>query len=155
MNYQLTRQVLESLEREGVRYAVFGGVALTLHGLGRATEDLDIFIEATAENVSRLRRALRAVFADPEIEQISAEDLLGDYPAVQYNPPSEGFHLDILTRLGELYSFDNLETQRIDFDGLETSVVTPAMLYRMKKSTVRPKDWDDAAQLQRRFKLKD
>lgn len=53
------------------------------------------------------------------------------------------------------YSFANLETQRLSFDGLEITVVTPAMLYRMKKDTVRPKDWDDAAQLRRRFKLEE
>ncbi len=38
-----------------------------------------------------------------------------------------------MTRLGELYSYDSLETERIDFDGLTISVVTPRMLYRMKK----------------------
>ncbi len=44
MDYDLTRSVLEALHRYGVAYKVFGGVALNLHGLARATEDLDIFI---------------------------------------------------------------------------------------------------------------
>jgi hypothetical protein len=70
-------------------------------------------------------------------------------------PPVEGYHLDILTRLGEVYAFGNLETQRLDFDGLEITVVTPRMLWKMKKDTVRPKDWDDAALLRRRFQLED
>lgn len=155
MDYELNRRVLTALEREKVRYAIFGGVALNLHGLGRATEDIDLFVEPEADNIARLRKALNSVFQDPEVEGITAEDLLGDYPAIQYNPPIEGFHLDILTRLGEVYTFANLETQRLDFDGLEITVVTPRMLYRMKKDTVRPKDWDDAAQLRRRFKLEE
>ena len=38
----------------------------------------------------------------------------------------------------EAYGFGDLESERVDFDGLEVSVVTPETLYRMKKSTVRP-----------------
>jgi hypothetical protein len=51
----------------------------------------------------RVRAALRAVFADPNVDEITTEDLLGDYPAVQYVPPTGTFHIDILTRLGELW----------------------------------------------------
>jgi len=41
---------------------------------------------------------LSSVFDDPAIEEITAEDLAGDYPAIQYVPPSGTFHLDLLTR---------------------------------------------------------
>ena len=48
----------------------------------RATEDLDFFIRATAENVERLKRAFQQVYSDdPNIDDISADDLLGEYPA--------------------------------------------------------------------------
>lgn len=36
------REVFLALERHEVRYAVFGAVALGLHGLARATADLDV-----------------------------------------------------------------------------------------------------------------
>ena len=36
--------ILDALEREGVRYAVFGALALAAHGLDRATRDLDLFV---------------------------------------------------------------------------------------------------------------
>jgi hypothetical protein len=155
MNFELTRQVLAALEREGVRYVVFGAVALAIHGLSRATEDLDLFIQPDAENIARLRRALHSVFDDPSIDEITADDLLGEYPAVQYNPPEGTFHIDLLTRLGELYQFDTLEVERQPFADLQVSVVTPRMLYRMKKRTVRPHDWGDAARIAARFNLKD
>lgn len=142
-----------ALEREGVDYVVFGAVALALHGLARATEDLDLFIAPTSDNVARLRRALTSVFHDPDIEQITAEDLLGDYPAVQYAPPEGAFHVDILTRLGERYDFAGLDKQRVSIDGISVSVVTPRMLYEMKRDTVRPKDKVDAARLAHYFKL--
>ena len=151
MDYDTTRRVLAALEREGVRYTIFGAVALNLHGLARATEDLDIFVAAERVNIDRLRIALRSVFDDPQIEEIRSDDLLGDYPAVQYVPPDGSFHIDILTRLGEVYSFEDLKSQRLDFDGMEVTVVTPKVLYEMKKGTVRPGDWGDAERLRRRF----
>jgi hypothetical protein len=40
-------------------------------------------------------------------------------------------------------------------DGLQVSVASPKTLFRMKKGTIRPKDWGDAEALRRRFKLED
>jgi Nucleotidyl transferase AbiEii toxin, Type IV TA system len=155
VNYELTKSVLSAMEREGVEYAVFGAVAVNLLGLARATEDLDIFVAPNRENIEKLKSALRSVFDDPHIDEITADDLLGDYPAVQYVPPEGPFRVDILTRLGEAFRFQDLEVQRIDFDGIAVSVVTPRTLYRMKKGTVRPKDWGDAEALKRRYRLED
>ena len=155
MDVDLIRQVLAALEQERVEYAVFGAVALALHGLPRATEDLDLFIAPERNNIERVKAALRSVFHDPSIDEILAEDLLGEYPAIQYGPPEGPFHIDLLTRLGDLFTFADLETQRVDFGGVPVSVVTPAMLYRMKKGTVRPKDHVDAERIARRFGLKE
>jgi len=155
MDYDKTREVLAALEREGVRYVIIGGVALNLQGLARATEDLDIFIEPDVGNIDSLRTALASVFEDPHVDEITTEDLLGDYPAVQYIPPEGSFYIDILTRLGEAFSFDDLESERIDFDGLEVSVVTPETLYRMKKGTVRLRDQGDAERIRQKFGLEE
>jgi hypothetical protein len=94
-------RVLSSLNEAGVDYVVVGGVAMNLHGFVRATEDLDIFIRPEPANVERLRNALKAVWSDPSIDEITAEDLCGDYPAVRYGPPEGTLYLDIITRLGE------------------------------------------------------
>jgi len=93
-------ELFAALSREAVRYKVVGGIALNLHGLVRATEDLDLFVDPDPTNVERLRTALKSVFADPEVDQISASDLGGDYPAIQYVPPDGAFSIDILARLG-------------------------------------------------------
>jgi hypothetical protein len=147
--------VFAALEEHGVRYAVFGAVALNVHGLARFTEDLDVFIEPTRENIERLREALHAVFVDPHIDEITADDLLGDYPAVQYVPPTGDFRVDFLTRLGEAFSFADLERERVLFDGLTISVVSARTLYRMKRDTVRAKDRADAEWLRHQFGFKE
>jgi nucleotidyltransferase AbiEii toxin of type IV toxin-antitoxin system len=144
-------RVLASLDREQVDYVLVGGAAVAFHGLVRATEDLDIFVRPTAENIDRLRRALMAVFNDPSIEEISTEDLLGDYPAVRYYPPADDFFLDILTRLGEFAAFDDLEVQQIESNGVKIKIASPRTLYWMKKGTVRAVDHMDAARLREKF----
>lgn len=155
MDVTVVKRILAALEEHGVCYAIFGAVALNLHGLARFTADLDLFIEPTADNVERLKHALRSAVDDPSIDDISAEDLLGEYPAVQYNPPDSTFHIDILTRLGRAYSFADLRVERMTLDGLTVSVVTAQTLYEMKRDTVRLKDKADAHALKMRFGLKD
>lgn len=155
MDFATIKRVLQAFEREEVRYAIFGAAALNLHGLARFTEDLDVFLEPTADNIARLRVALASVFDDPSISDITAEDLLGEYPAVQYVPPSGTFHLDLLTRLGEAFAYEDLEIVRVSFDDLTVSVVSPKTLYRMKRDTVRLKDKADAALLKERFRLEE
>jgi len=147
-------ELFRALEDRGVDYAVFGAIALGLHGLARATADLDLFIAAERVNVERLRAALQSVFNDPAIEEISAEDLCGEYPAVRYEPP-EGFGLDILTRLGEAFSFSDLDIEIKTYGDTAVRVVTPRTLWKMKKDTVRPIDRFDAQLLAERFDLEE
>jgi hypothetical protein len=148
-------RVVEALNSANVEYVVVGGVALNVHGLVRATEDLDVFIRPDPDNVARLRQALRSVWDDPEIEQITADDLCGDYPAVRYGPPKGALYLDVLTRLGEATAYADLEAEVKNVAGVTVRVATPLTLYRMKRGTVRPIDHADAAALRAAFDLHD
>ena len=69
MDFEVIKRLLVALEREQVRYAIFGAVAMNLHGLARFTEDLDLFVEPEAANIDRLRAALWSVIDDQEISQ--------------------------------------------------------------------------------------
>lgn len=148
-----TLEVIVGLNDEDVDYVVIGGVALNLHGLVRATEDLDVFVRPEPENIAALRRALKRVWNDPEIENITAEDLCGDYPAVRYGPPDGSLALDVLTRLGELARFEDLDYEIVEVEGVAVRVVTPAVLLWLKANTVRPQDRADADALRAAFGL--
>lgn len=145
--------LIRAMNDEGVEYVTFGAIAMAVHALPRATEDADFFIAPSAENIDRLKRALRRIWNDPSIDEITAEDLLGDYPSVRYGPPDEEFTIDFLTRLGEVYHYATLEAEISELEGVPIRVVSPRMLYRMKKDTVRPKDRMDADVLRRKFAL--
>jgi hypothetical protein len=135
---------------------LIGAAAMGFHGLIRATEDLDIFIRATSENVERLKRAFRAAYDDdPNVDEIRASDLLGDYPAVRYYPPSGDLYFDVMTRLGEVASFESVAAETKTIEGIAVPVATPAALYRLKRGTVRALDRQDAEALRQRFNLEE
>lgn len=148
------RDLVQSLNDEKVDYVLFGGQAVNLHGILRFTEDIDLFVCPTVPNVERLRKALRRIWTDPAIEEIDAADLAGDYAVVRYGTP-DGFNLDIVSRIGEAFAFEDVESQLLTFAGIPVRVATPRMLYRMKRDTVRPIDHADAADLKRKFGIED
>jgi hypothetical protein len=155
VDLDILERVLASFAEKRVEYVLIGAAALNLHGIVRATEDTDIFVRPDRDNIARLRAALLAVFGDPEIEKITAEDLLGEYPAVCYITPDGAFQLDILTRLGEAWRYEDLNWEAVELHGVSVRVATPRTLYRMKRDTVRPKDRMDAAMLREAFHLED
>jgi hypothetical protein len=155
MNLEEAKRILAVFAREGVEYVVVGSMAMAAQGLIRATRDLDVFVSASAANVERLRRALKSLFDDdPNVDQIRAEDLAGDYPAIEYAPPKGEYSIDLLARLGQAFRYETIEYEEIDLDGVRVRVATPTMLYRMKRDTVRPQDRLDAEVLRREFGLK-
>jgi nucleotidyltransferase AbiEii toxin of type IV toxin-antitoxin system len=155
MDFSRVVQFLKALETEGVQYVLVGGVAMSVHGIVRATQDIDIFVKPEMENVNRLKRALHKVWNDPEIAAISYEELAGEYSSIRYGPPGENYAIDIMTRLGEAFRFEDLAAETVSWEGIRVSVATPETLYRMKKGTVRPVDRSDAAQLAERFGLQE
>jgi hypothetical protein len=147
-------RVLHAFEQEGLEYVLIGAAAMGFHGLVRATEDLDLFIRATPENVERLKRAFRAAYDDdPNVDEIKAEDLLGGYPAVRYYPPSGDLYFDVMTRLGEVASYETVDAEMKSVEDIGVRVATPGALFRLKRGTVRPLDRSDAEALRREFDL--
>ena len=149
-------RALAAFAAEGLEYVLIGATAMGVHGIVRATEDVDIFIRATRENVERLQRALRATYGgDPNIDQITADDLLGDYPAVRYYPPTGDLYFDVMTRLGTAADYESVETETKDVAGVRIRVASPRALYRLKKDTVRAIDRQDAEMLRQTFQIEE
>lgn len=148
-------RVLKAFEDRGLEYVLIGATALALHGIVRATEDVDFFIRATADNVERLKQAFRTVYDDPHIDEIRAQDLLGEYPSVRYYPPTGDLYFDVLTRLGEAARYEDVAVETKLVAGIHVRVATPRALYDLKKGTVRALDRQDAEALRQRFRLED
>jgi hypothetical protein len=100
MQFIEVMRVLSAFERHGVAYVLVGSMAMAAQGIVRATRDIDVFVNDDEANIARLKAALQDVFDDPEIAAISAADLAGEYPAIQYVPPESDYWIDAASHRG-------------------------------------------------------
>lgn len=116
-----------------VKYVVVGGFAVIMHGLPRTTEDIDFFIEPSQENVERLKSALKALYNDISIEEITPSDI-EEYAVIRCGTPDE-FYIDIIARLGDEISFKDVWNDVVIFeiDNIEIPVCGLEMLIKDKK----------------------
>ena len=131
------------LNAAGVRYAVVGGFALALHGVIRATKDVDILIEPTHENAERALKALAGlrwgIAREISPDEVIAKPLtiIGDDPRV-----------DLLTLAWSVrYADAAAGIQRVQVDGVEIPLVDLDTLIRSKR-TDRLQDRADVEQLE-------
>lgn len=54
-------RVCRALNETGARYLLIGGFAVIAHGGARTTKDIDFLIDASTDNVARVKRALRVL----------------------------------------------------------------------------------------------
>ncbi len=135
-------QILKALDEKDVEYILVGGFAVFLHGIRRFTQDLDLFLRLIPENVDNLREALKLVFDDPSIDEITFHELKA-YPVIRYGTPNN-FFIDILVRLGETFTYEDLNYEIFDYNNVRIKIATPETLVHMKRDTIRPQDKKDA-----------
>ena len=149
-------RILKAFEDEGSECVLVGATALAVHGSVRATEGVDFFIRATADNVERLKKAFRTVYTEgPNSAAVRAGDLLGEYPSGCHYPPAGDLYFDILTRLGEFGRYEDVERETKSVAGIRVRVATLRALYDLKTGTVRAIERQDADALRQRFRLED
>ncbi len=130
-------EMLSALSAAGVRFLVVGAHALAAHGAPRATGDLDIWIQATADNAQRVLAALRA-FGAPLFD-LSEADLCSKDTVFQIGlPPAR---IDILTGISGV-TFDDAWTRRLEITigDLVVGTIGRADFIANKKASGRPKD---------------
>ncbi|HEX8154242.1 MAG TPA: hypothetical protein VF698_14005 [Thermoanaerobaculia bacterium] len=155
MDFDKLREIAAAFNREGVEYILVGGGAVNLHGLVRNTEDVDFFVRPVHDNIERVKTALRSVWDDPSIEEIDADDVCENFPTVRYGPPDVNYYVDLMTGVGEMFRWEDLDSEIHDSEGVPVRIATPHTLIRMKRDTVRPKDRIDADSLRRKFGIED
>lgn len=89
------------LHDHGVEFVVIGGFAVALHGVERATKDVDIVPEQSRENLARLWEALEDLDAKPaEIGDFRPEEM--PMPFSLDALAEGGGNWVLITRLGRL-----------------------------------------------------
>jgi len=138
------QDVFKSFQQHDVKYVVIGGVASVLHGVPRATFDLDILIEATTENAQRLLAALvEAGFATATMTD--AQDVVEHEITVF----SDRVRIDVQTRTPGI-SFQDAWRKRktITYQGHDFFILSKEDLIASKRASARPVDIEDVRLLE-------
>jgi hypothetical protein len=138
-------ELLESLANEKVDFVLVGGLAVSINGFVRTTDDIDILIDNSPANIERIARCFRD-FGEGFGAQLSAVDFPDEPGAVRIQ---EDFNVDLFVRmngknLGDLSSW-------IGFYPLKSGVQIPYLkaegLIETKRGSSREKDLSDIGAL--------
>lgn len=141
-------EFLESLNAHEVRYLVVGAHAVAFHARPRATKDLDLLIEPTAENAQRTLAAIREFFGGSDLG-LAVEDLVKPDTVIQLGvAPSR---IDLLGNLAALRDFHSAWDARAPgrFGDVPTQYLSLDDLLREKEKAGREQDRADLHVLRR------
>jgi len=138
------QDVFKSFQQHDVKYVVIGGIASILHGVPRATFDLDILIEATPENTTRLLEALLDAGLGTAA-LTSVEDLLANEITIF----RDRVRLDVQTSTPGV-DFDKAWQQRktVTYQGQEFFILSKEDLISSKRAAGRAVDLEDVRLLE-------
>lgn len=132
-------RVCAALNATGARYVVVGGMAMIRHGHVRTTEDIDLLIDASPDNVARVKTALVASLADGAAAEIATDDI-DKYVVVRV---ADEIVVDLMENAcGVTYEECSRDLAWTEIEGTRVPFASARMLWRMKQ-TLRDKDGTD------------
>ncbi len=159
-------EVLRALHEKDIRYLIVGGLAVNLHGVPRATQDIDIILLMERDNIIRLCDCMRELGYDPTAP-VQAEDLADPVKREEWirdkNMKAFGFrHRDLKYRTVDVVIFHPLDfsaayerRRERTAGGVPFSLVSMTDLIRLKTFAGRPQDLCDIELLRQAAELGD
>ncbi|MFZ5801656.1 MAG: nucleotidyl transferase AbiEii/AbiGii toxin family protein [Candidatus Omnitrophota bacterium] len=147
-------KVFHTFRKYGVRYLIAGGMAVNLYGVPRFTKDLDILIDPSTANLSRLKKAVLALGLRPKIP-VSIEEFLlpanwkkwkqtkGMAALTLFHPKKPYEEIDLLVNLPLTYAKARKRSIRMKEGGLTLPLVSIQDLIGMKVHAGRMQDHSD------------
>ncbi len=147
------RTLLEILHRGGVEFILVGGVAATLHGSARLTQDVDVVYARSPDNIARIVQALSPYRAYLRGAPAGLPFVL-DEATIR-----AGLNFTLTTTLGDLDLFGEIagggayeallpQTVEIDVFGFKVRCIDLVTLIKVKRAAGRPKDLEALAELE-------
>jgi hypothetical protein len=138
------KEFIGSLNDNGVKYLVVGGYAVAFHGHPRYTRDLDIWIQVSPENASRLMKAIRQFGF--ESLGLREEDFLVTDQVIQLGYPPN--RIDVIGSADGV-NFEECYPARVQVNvgGIQVDFIDLEHLKKNKKSSGRLQDLADLENL--------
>jgi predicted nucleotidyltransferase len=146
------RALLEALCKSEVRFVLVGGVAATLHGSARLTQDVDVVYARDADNLRRLVRALAPL--KPYLRgapaglpfRLDEQTLLG---GLNFTLTTSAGDIDLLGEIIGAGAYEALipHTIEVELFSARYKCLDLPTLIRAKMAAGRPKDLEAIAEL--------
>jgi hypothetical protein len=137
-------KICRSLNKSGARYVVIGGMALVYHGFNRGTEDIDLLVDRTADNIARLKESL-AILPDNAVSEMKDSDL-EIYGTVRV---ADEVVVDLMaSACGIDFHEASTMIEEAEIEGIRIPFASPELLLKTKQ-TVQEKDEIDRLFLKR------
>lgn len=142
-------KLLVLLAESEVRFIVVGGIAVVLQGYVRLTEDVDILVDSSEDNIIRLLRVLSG-YGEGFAAELTLEDFDDTEGAIRIVEVSEQCQIDVFTRLGGKYFQDVIDdADSLELKGFKILFASKSALIAWKESSGREKDRLDVITLRR------
>jgi hypothetical protein len=136
-----------ALNAESARYIVVGGMAIIQQGFLRATEDIDLPLERSRDNQSRVRKALE-ILPDKSVREVEDTDL-EEYLVVRV---ADEIVVDLmLSACGVTYDEALSDIELKVVEGVSIPFASANILLKMKQ-TYRDKDIPDRIFLEEKLR---
>lgn len=143
-NFFRFENLLVELARAEVDYAAVGGVAVSLNGFVRATDDVDILVHNAPENLRKLIDCLKH-WGEGWARELKLEDFVVETGCIRV---MEDFDLDIFVKMrGKTLDDFRPNLRFFESDGVRIAYLPPADLIFLKEGSWREKDQLDVAAL--------
>jgi hypothetical protein len=139
------KDLLSEFNAREVEFLLVGAHALAVHGLVRATKDLDVWVRPDRANAKRVLTALES-FGAPLMD-LSEDDLVKPGTIFQIGVPP--LRIDVITAIdGVEFSEAWEERERVPLSGLVVPVLSKRHLIANKKASGRLQDLADVERLE-------
>ena len=140
--------MLRALIEAEAQFVVVGAYAMAVHGVPRATGDIDIFVRPESHNAGRVLSALKVFGAPTEAHGVTAKDL--SQPGTVYQLGLPPRRIDIITAISGVEFQQAWEDRTVvSVDELPVAFLSRANLLKNKLAAGRDKDLVDVKLLAR------
>lgn len=148
-NYFQFEKLLAALASHAVDFAVAGGVAISLNGFIRATDDVDIIVHEAPANIEKLLQCLRG-WGEGFARELNVSDFVPQEGSIRL---VEDFELDIFTRMkGKSLEDFRPRLRSVEISGFRIPYLAPEDLIFLKEGSWREKDQFDVAAMKKIIK---
>ena len=131
-------RVCQELNKEGVKYVLIGGFAINYYGFPRGTEDIDLLVEPSEENILKIKKAL-SFLQDNAVQEVNPDDI-EKYEVVRL---ADEITINLLKKACDI-TYDKAKAEYFEFRGVSIPIADIVTMIETKQG-IRPRDKEDLA----------